>query len=207
LQDLGYTFRQLRKNPGFTALALPVMALGIGANTAMFSIVNAVLLRPLRFRDADRIVTLSSLWRKNASHGQVSAPDFHDWHDQSTAFDAMAYYDSDDTSVGTAAGAEYHSLARVTPEFFRVFQLQPLLGRLFSEEEMRPGSSGAVVVSYAYWQSHFGGQPTAVGQTVGSLTRLLRSGCAAAELPLSQQDRPLVSSQHADAGDHFALRP
>jgi predicted permease len=142
------------------------MALGIGANTAMFSIVNTVLLRPLRFRDADRIVTVSSLWRKNASHGQVSAPDFHDWHDESTAFDAMAYYDSDDTSVRTGAGAEYHSLARVTPEFFRVFQVQPLLGRSFSEEEMKPGSSGAVVISYAYWQSHFAGQPTAVGQTV-----------------------------------------
>jgi len=78
----------------------------------------------------------------------------------------MADYDSDDTSVRTGAGAEYHSLARVTPEFFRVFQVQPLRGRLFSEEEMKPGSSGALVISYAYWQSHFAGQPTAVGQTV-----------------------------------------
>jgi hypothetical protein len=69
------------------------MALGIGANSAMFSIVNSVLLRPLRFPDAGRIVTISSSWKKAASHGQVSAPDFHDWHDQSTAFDATAYYD------------------------------------------------------------------------------------------------------------------
>ncbi len=98
-QDLRYAGRMLLKNPGFTAVAVAIMALGIGANTAMFSVVNAVLLKPLAFADPDRIVTLSSLWKRSAGHGQVSAPDFHDWHNQSTAFEAMAYYADDDTSV------------------------------------------------------------------------------------------------------------
>jgi len=91
LQDLRFAARMLRKNPGFTAVAVLVMALGIGANTAMFSVVNAVLLKPLAFNDPDSIVTLSSLWKKSGHHGQVSAPDYRDWRDQSSAFESMAY--------------------------------------------------------------------------------------------------------------------
>src|ERR1035438_8099149 len=104
--DLKFALRSLRKNPGFTLLAVVVMALGIGANTAVFSVVNAVLLKPLAYRDPDRIVTLSTLWRKSGGHGQVSAPDFHDWHDQSTAFEAMAYYQDDSTAVMSGASAQ-----------------------------------------------------------------------------------------------------
>src|SRR5256885_2281002 len=87
-QDLRFAARMLRKNPTFTLVAVLTLALGIGANAAMFSVVNAVLLRPLSFQDPDRIVTLSSLWKLQGSHGPVSAPDFRDWHDQSVAFDA-----------------------------------------------------------------------------------------------------------------------
>ena len=90
--DLKFAFRSLLKNPGFSLLAVLVMALGIGANTAVFSVVNTVLLKPLAYHDPDRIVTLASLWREDGSHGQVSSPDFQDWHDQSTAFAAMATY-------------------------------------------------------------------------------------------------------------------
>ncbi|SPF31324.1 conserved membrane hypothetical protein [Candidatus Sulfopaludibacter sp. SbA4] len=165
--DLRYALRSLRKNPGFTVLAVLVMGLGIGANTAMFSVVNSVLLKPLDYQDPSRIVTLSSLWKTNGSHGQVSAPDFHDWHDQSTAFSAMAYYtDNPNTAVQARSGAEYASVGVVTPEFFRVFQVEPVIGRLFSRDEELPGSSGAVVISYAYWQSHFGGDRQALGQTL-----------------------------------------
>ena len=167
--DLKFALRSLRKNPGFTLLAVVVMALGIGANTAVFSVVNAVLLKPLAYRDPDRIVTLSSLWRKSGGHGLVSAPDFHDWHDQSTAFAAMAYYQDDSTSVMSGASAEYAHVAAVTPEFFQVFAVEPVAGRLFSAEELKPGGAGAVVISYAYWQSHFGANVNAPGQAVRML--------------------------------------
>jgi putative ABC transport system permease protein len=97
--DLKFALRSLRKSPGFALLAVIVMALGIGANTAVFSVVDAVLLKPLAYENPQRIVTLSSLWKKNGSRGQASAPDFHDWHDQSTAFTSMAYYADGDTPV------------------------------------------------------------------------------------------------------------
>jgi putative ABC transport system permease protein len=167
--DLKFALRSLRKNPGFTLLAIAVMALGIGANTAVFSVVNAVLLKALAYRDPDRIVTLSSLWRKSGSHGQVSAPDFHDWHDQSTAFAAMAYYDDDSTSVMSGGSAEYAHVAEVTPEFFQVFGVEPVAGRLFSPAELKPGSGGAVLISYSYWQSHFGANTNALGHPVRML--------------------------------------
>src|SRR5579862_878716 len=167
--DLKFALRSLSKNLGFTALAVLVMALGIGANTAVFSVVNAVLLKPLAYRNPDRIVTLSSLWKKSGGHGQVSAPDFHDWHDQSTAFAAMAYYDDDSTSVMAGSAAQYAHVAEVTPEFFQVFGVDPVAGRLFSREEQRPGGAGAVVISYSYWQSHFGANASALGQTVRML--------------------------------------
>src|SRR5207253_2625649 len=103
-QDLRFSGRMLRKSLGFTSVAVLVMALGIGANAAMFSVVNAVLLRPLSFNEPERIATLASLWAKS-EHGPVSAPDFRDWHDQSTAFEAMAYYQDRDTAItaGTLA--------------------------------------------------------------------------------------------------------
>src|ERR1700683_4438581 len=155
--DLKFALRSLRKNPGFTLLAVLVLALGIGANTAVFSVVNAVLLKPLAYSSPDRIVTLSSLWRKSGSHGTVSAPDFHDWHNQSSAFAAMAYYQNDETSVTTGSSAEYGNVAIVTPEFFRVFELEPATGRMFTPDEQKPGGSAVVLISHSFWQRHFGG--------------------------------------------------
>src|SRR5258708_9589518 len=156
VQDLRYAVRMLRKSPVFASFAVLVMALGIGANTAVFSVVNTVLLRPLPYRDPDRILTLASLW-KDGGHGPVSAPDFHDWHDQSTAFSAMAYYKSDDTAATTGTAAEYTDVALVTAEFFRVLGTEPVVGRLFTAGESKPGSAGDVVVGSSYSQTHFGG--------------------------------------------------
>src|SRR5207253_9450969 len=118
LQDIRFGMRMLRKNLGFTSVAVLVMALGIGANAAMFSVVNAVLLRPLSFNEPQRIVTLASLWAKS-EHGPVSAPDFRDWHDQSTAFEAMAYYQDRDTAIMAGTLAEYGQVAMVSREFFQ----------------------------------------------------------------------------------------
>ena len=170
LRDLRYAGRNLRRSPGFAALAVLIMALGIGANTAVFSVVNAVLLKPLSYRDPDRIVTLTtfSVAREasTALSKQISIPDFQDWHDQSSAFEAMAYYNSFEGLVIRGSIAEYARVANVSPEFFRVFAIEPIAGRFFTAEDMKQGSGGALMISYAYWQSHFGGDPRALGQTL-----------------------------------------
>jgi predicted permease len=170
LQDVRIGLRMLAKNPGFAALAVLIMALGIGANSAVFSVVNAVLLKPLAYPDADRIVTLSNFSRTGkaatALSKAASIPDVQDWHDQSSSFEAMAYYSSRESAVLSGSTAEYARVTGVSPEFFRVFATAPILGRLFNAEEMRPGAGGAVLISHAYWQSHFGGNPGVLGQSV-----------------------------------------
>ncbi len=170
LRDVRYAARNLRRSPGFATLVVLIMALGIGANTAVFSVVNAVLLKPLSYQDPDRIVTLSDSWRTGEAptdlSKQVSILNFQDWHDQSSSFEAMAYYASRETAVMPGATAEYARVTSVSPEFFRVFAIEPIAGRFFTAEEMKPGSGGAVMISYAYWQSRFGGDPRVLGQTV-----------------------------------------
>jgi putative ABC transport system permease protein len=170
LRDLRYASRNLRRSPGFSTLAVLIMALGIGANTAVFSVFNAVLLRPLAYRDADRIVTLSDFSSsdkaRTALSKQVSAREFQEWQHQSSSFEALAYYGSRETAVIRGTGAEYARVTGVSPEFFRVFALEPIAGRFPTAEEMKPGGSGAVLISYEYWQNHFGGDSRALGQTV-----------------------------------------
>src|ERR1700730_7189942 len=117
-----------------------VMALGSGANTAVFSVVNAVLLKPLAYHDPDRIVALTGTVSeaRSALYRQISVVDFQDWHDQSSSFEAMAYYVARETSVMSGPAAEYAQVSSVSPEFFRVFAVDPLVGRLFTVEETKP---------------------------------------------------------------------
>ncbi len=130
--DLKFALRSLRKTPGFTLLAVLVMALGIGANTAVFSVVNTVLLKPLAFSDPGRIVTLRNFWKKRGTtSNQVSGPDYHDWHDQNSAFEAMGYYQGDQTAVIVGAASDYARATGVTPEFFQVFGVAPVAGLSF----------------------------------------------------------------------------
>src|SRR5271163_3835485 len=124
-----FALRSLAKNPGFAGLVVLVLALGIGANTAIFSVVNSVLLRPLDFHEPDRIVTLSSAWKNGSRFGQVSTLDFHDWHDQSTAFAAMAKYNDGEGSVVAGKSPDYASFAIVSSEFFAAMDVKPKLGR------------------------------------------------------------------------------
>ncbi len=171
-QDLRYGARMLLKNPGFTLVVVLTLALGIGANTAVFSVVNAVLLRPLSYRDPDRIVTLSNALSETheaptALSRQVSIPDFEDWQAQSSSFEAMAYYGSPrEKGVILGSTPEYTRLTIVSSDFFRVFAVEPLVGRSFTPEETKRGGGGAAMISYNYWQIHFGGDPRALGQTV-----------------------------------------
>jgi predicted permease len=167
-RDLQYAGRSLRRSPGFAALAILIMALGIGANTAVFSVVNSVLLKPLPYRDPDRIVTLSYASKTGASvtvSRPVSLPNFQDWHNQSSSFDAMAYYAFREMAVMPGTAAEYAQAALVSPEFFRVFGVEPFLGRLFAAEEMQPGG-GALLISHTYWLTRFAGDARALGQRI-----------------------------------------
>ena len=164
--NLRVAVRSLWKNPGFTLLAIVVMGLGIGANTAVFSVVNSVLLKPLDYLDPDGIVTIWTHWKSSGNRGQLSGPDFHDFHDQSTAFAAMSYYYNFEVAVSTGAAAEYAHIAAVTPEFLEVFQVKPFAGRDFLPAEQKPASGGAALISYAFWQSHYGGNAGALGQSV-----------------------------------------
>jgi putative ABC transport system permease protein len=170
LRDLRYAARSLRRSPGFAALSVLIMALGVGANTAVFSVVNAVLLKPLAYRDAERIVTLSDYSGAGQTtttlSKQVSDREFREWREQSSSFAAMAYYGARETVVIRGADAEYARVAGVTPQFFEVFGLQPVAGRFPTTEEMKSTDSGAVLIGYGYWQSHFGGDVRALGQTV-----------------------------------------
>ena len=164
LSDFRFAVRLLLKQRAFTAVTVFVLALGIGADTAIFSVVDAVLLRPLPYRDASRLVQLSTFWRKTGLRGTVSAPDFHDWHDQSTVFDGLAVYTRVQTSVSVDGAADYAVVTRATPEFLPLMDAHPAIGRLPEAAEQRPGGPLAVVVSHAFWTSHLGGDRQALGR-------------------------------------------
>jgi putative ABC transport system permease protein len=170
LQDIRYAARTLRRNGGATLVGILVMALGIGANTAVFSVVHAVLLNPLPYAHPDRIVTLSYLSSGGHTAGerwrQVSVPDFLDWQRDSRSFDSMAYYTTRRGPVMTGSVAEYTVVTRVTAEFFGVLAVQPAIGRAFSSEEARGGGTGAAIISDRYARQQFGDPSRALGQTL-----------------------------------------
>jgi putative ABC transport system permease protein len=171
--DLRFAIRALRKTPGFTLLAVLVMALGIAANTAVFSVVNTVLLKPLAYREPDRIVSIYNFWKKSALSRYISAPDFHDWHDQADAFDALAYYTERQTAVVLGTNAEYGNVALVSPEFAKVFAVEPIAGRYFAPEEEKRGGPLTAMISEGYWRNHFGGNTRAFGQTISIFNKPL----------------------------------
>jgi predicted permease len=164
-QDLTYAMRALRRQPAFAALAIQTLAVGIGATAAIFSVVDAVLLRPLAYNHPDRIVALTTLWRKTGARGTVSAPDFHDWHDQSKSFSAMAYYAGGETSVSVDGVADYATATIVTPEFFDVFGVGPEIGHVPTAADQR-SSDFAAVVGHEFWERRFGGRPDVLGRTI-----------------------------------------
>ena len=172
--EFKYALRSLRSNPGFAILAIAILALGIGANTAIFSVVNTVLLRPLDYREPDRIVMVGNSNReRKTGMGQLSEPDFDDLHDQSTAFDGVAcYLGGGGNSVIVGKTAEFGSVVRVSSEFFHVLRIDASLGRLFSPEEERIGGPLVTVISDAFWKRRFGGNPSAIGSTVRAYDKI-----------------------------------
>jgi putative ABC transport system permease protein len=167
LQDLRYALRSLLRQPSFAITAILTLALGIGATTAIFSVVDAVLLRPLPYPDSGRIVSVMNFWTPSGRRGSsVSAPDFHDWKAQSQSFAAFANWSGAETSVTVNGTADYAYVHRVTPEFFDVLGARPAIGRLLSKDEQQAGGPMAVVLTHAFWKKQFGGDPHAIGSTI-----------------------------------------
>jgi predicted permease len=163
-QDLRYGARILLKQPGFTFVAVITLALGIGANTAIFSLVNSILLRPLPFRDPDRVVRMVQASPKLglASWG-LSHADFAAYREQNRSFESIAVYNNSAINLTGNGEPERLPTANVTADFFKVFGVNPLLGRTFVEGEDSPGKNLVCVISYAFWQRRFGGDPNIVG--------------------------------------------
>jgi putative ABC transport system permease protein len=160
-QDLRFGARMLLKQPGFTLIAVLTLALGIGANTAIFSIVNAVLLRPFPYQAPERLVILGEF----VSGGSVSYPNFVDWRAQQTVFEAISAARANESFNFTGTGEPERLQGRlVSAEFLSTLGIQPLVGRDFRAEEDRQGATPAVILSYGFWQRRFGNDPSVIGQ-------------------------------------------
>lgn len=168
VQDVRYSARLLRKNPGFTAVALITLALCIGANTAIFSVVSGILLRPLPYPEPDRLVRfMQSYSQKGLTPWNMSQMNFAAYREQSHSFEALAAMSINGGANLTGVGdPERIQLARVTADFFKVFEVEPLLGRAFRPEEETQGKNVVCVLSYSFWQRRFAGDPQVVGTTM-----------------------------------------
>jgi putative ABC transport system permease protein len=167
LADLRYGCRLLFKNPGVTAVAVLALALGIGANTAIFSAVNAVLLRPLPFPQPDRLVSIRVDHDQRNIHNAFGPyPDIADWRQQSRSFEYLAAYAPTSVNLTTRDQPERASLWKVNAEFFPMLGVKMLLGRGFLPEEDRPGAARVAILSHSLWQRRFGSDPGLVGKTV-----------------------------------------
>jgi putative ABC transport system permease protein len=170
LQDLKFASRHLLKTPGFTSIAILIMALGIGANTAIFSVVHAVLLQPLPFKDPDRLVQIWHVPPQSSFPGMtrfaVSAANFLDWQKQNDVFSEMALYSGGAFDITGQGKPETIRAGRVTANFFSVLGVQPIYGRVFLSQEDQPGRNQEIILSWKLWQSRFASDPNIVGKTV-----------------------------------------
>src|SRR5262245_15647994 len=166
-QDLRYGARMLMKKPGFTLIAVITLALGIGANTAIFTVVNAVLLRPLSYSEPERSVRLAPEW-PNASFRNASEPKFVFWREHSQAFDGVAATIGIGSGVNLSGGGEPEFVrgVRVSADFFRVLGVNPAIGRGFTKEEDSPNGERVVILSHGLWRRRFGADPAVVGKSV-----------------------------------------
>jgi len=167
LQDLRYGIRMLAKSPGFTVVAIITLALGIGANTAIFSVVNAVLIRPLPYKEPERIVMV---WERNIPRSReqnvISPANFQDWQEQSSVFEEMvAFYDNPINLTGTGDPEEL-SVQNVTTNMFSMLGANVALGRSFLPEDGKPESERVVILSYGLWVRRFGSDPGIIGNTI-----------------------------------------
>jgi putative ABC transport system permease protein len=170
LQELRFGFRLIRKNPGFAAIAILVLGLGIGANTAIFSVVNGVLLRPLPYPQPDQLVRVWHTPPAKSFPGMtrfsVSAANFVDWKAQSKSFDGLAMYNYTHATMTGGIQPQVVRITRVTDGFFGVFRMQPILGRTFTADEDQSGRGHVLMLSNSFWKSQFGGDASIVGRKI-----------------------------------------
>ena len=163
--DVRFALRALRKSPGFTAVVMLTLALGIGATTAIFTVVDAVLLRPYPYPDMDRIVMLNETTRTGRSLS-IAWQNFQDWHEQNQVFEHLGVYRTYTVNLSGAAQPERLIGSIVSSEVFKAVGLSAMAGRTFTADEDRPGAPRVAVVSERFWRSHFAGEPSAVGKTL-----------------------------------------
>ena len=167
INDIRYGIRSMLKRPAFTAVALIALALGIGANTAIFSLVNAVLLQPLPFAEPDRLVWVWGNF-SGGNRASVSPPDYLDYRKENTTFEEFAATFTMPLTLNLTGSGEPERLpaSGVTGNYFQALGAKPLLGRIFSMENEKPGSDEVVILSYGLWQKRFGGDPAILGKTI-----------------------------------------
>ena len=167
IQDVRFALRTLRRSPGFTLVVMATLGLGIGINTAIFSLVNGVLLRPLPYDEPERVMTV---WEANPQldipQARVAAGTYRDWTERSESFAALGAYSFETFILGGTAEPEQISGARVSPSVFDVVGVQPALGRSFREEEATPGNDFVVILSNGFWTQRFGADPGVIGTAI-----------------------------------------
>jgi predicted permease len=166
-RDFRFAVRSLAKMPGFTAIAILVMAVGIGANTAVFSVINTVLLKPLTYPDAQSLVQLMNTSDQGSFPG-ANVPKFNIWHQQTSIFQDVAGYDTGGAGLNLTGGSEPEQVQgiHVTADYFRLFGAPVILGRTFTAEEDSPHGGNVAVLSYGLWKRRFGGDPNIVGTNI-----------------------------------------
>ncbi len=168
-QDLRYAMRQLRKSPGFTAVAIITLALGIGATTAIFTLVYDVMLHPLPFAQANRLVIMeerAAEWSNIYPTMPVNANHFSFWLQHNRSFDSMALLEQGSVPLGSQGRPSQVGIVGATPGIFSVLRIQPQLGRPFNVSEAQPGNEHVAILMYDLWREEFNGDPGIVGKTI-----------------------------------------
>ena len=165
LTDLRYGMRTLRRNPGFTGVAVLALALGIGAVSAIFTVANSVLLQPLHFYKSDQLVVINERnLKKGFPEFPLSPGDYLDFRDHNHSFSGISAIETTAFNLSGFAQPERVPAAGVTPEFFQVMGSQPILGRTFTPQEVRVGAEHVAILGYRLWQRRFGGRAVVLGR-------------------------------------------
>src|SRR4030095_6023508 len=188
-----YSIRMLLKRPSLTIIAIIAIALGIGANTAIFSVVNTVLLRPLPFEQPEQLVALATEQRNQAldGRGSFSVPDLSDIQSRASTLEYVATFQRSGTMATEGGEPERIFGATVNADYFPLFRVKPILGRVFTRDEDKPGAASVIVISYSLWQRRYGGDPNIIGREVnlGGKTTVIGVLPQGFEFPISDENQ------------------